>query len=164
MSLTLNLTADEIKDAQGGNFQPLAAGTYGAVIYECELKESKAGNPMYVIDYKITEGPEGINRKIRSWYAITPKALFIINRLLKATGFPHVEKNTAPGEFTFPDPDEFLGIDVNIKIDQESYQTVGDDNQEVTAYRNNVKNVFEYDPDKIDQPEDGDSPSAANFL
>ena len=64
MGFKLNLTSDEIKKAQGGSFQPLPAGTYGAIVFDVAEKTSKAGNDMYEIDFKITEGPEGIGRRV----------------------------------------------------------------------------------------------------
>lgn len=166
MAFKLNLTADEIKNAQGGGFKPLPKGTYGAVIYEVTEKQSKAGNDMYEIDFKITEGPEGIGRKQRGWFVVSGKALFAVVGLLKALDMDYPSKDTKPGVFEFPDGDEFLGKEVNITIDQEPYQTVDDNGDEVTTYRNNLKRVFPYDPDKISEPEDdeGGAPESGNFL
>lgn len=165
MGFKLNLTADEIKNAQGGNFKPLPAGTYGAVVYDVTEKQSKAGNDMYEIDFKITEGPEGIGRKQRGWFVVSGKALFAVVGLLKALDFPYPDKTTEPGTFEFPDGDEFLGREVNIKIDQEAYETEDEDGNVVTAYRNNLKRVFAYDPDKITEADDDeDAPAAGNFL
>lgn len=165
MGFKLNLTAAEIKTAQGGSFPPLPEGTYGAVIYEVVEKQSKAGNDMYQIDFKITEGPEGIGRKQRGWFVVSGKALFSVVGLLKALGLPYPTKDTPAGEFEFPDGDEFLGREVNIKLSQEGYETEDASGNVVTQFRNNVKSVFAYDPDKIDEAADEDSaPSAGNFL
>lgn len=162
MGFKLNLTADEIKSAQGGGFPPLPAGTYGAVIYEVAEKRSKAGNDMYEIDFKITEGPEGIGRKIRGWFVISGKALFSYVGLAKATDMPYPDKDTAPGMFEFPDGDEFLGKEVNLKIDQEAYETEGEGGSIATAYRNTIKRVFAYDPDKISGGDE--EAGSGNFL
>lgn len=166
MGFKLNLTADEIKNAQGGNFKPLPAGTYGAVVFDVNEKQSKAGNDMYEIDFKITEGPEGIGRKQRGWFVVSGKALFSVVGLLKALDFPYPAKDTPAGTFEFPDGDEFLGREVNLKIDQEPYETEDDEGNVVTAYRNNIKRVFAYDPDKITEAEDDDedAPASGNFL
>lgn len=165
MGFKLNLTSDEIKKAQGGSFPPLPAGTYGAIVFDVTEKQSKAGNDMYEIDFKITEGPEGIGRKQRGWFVVSGKALFAVVGLLKALDMPYPNKETQPGTFEFPDGDEFLGRDVNIKITQEAYETEGDDGEVVTAYRNNISRVFAYDPDKITESEDvGGAPAAGNFL
>lgn len=164
MGFKLNLTEAEIKTAQGGGFPPLPAGTYGAIIFDVTEKQSKAGNDMYEIDFKITEGPDGINRKQRGWFVVSGKALFAVIGLLKALDLPYPQKGDA-GEFEFPDGDEFLGKEVNIKITQEAYETEDDEGEVVTAYRNNISRVFAYDPDKITQAEDeDDAVGGGNFL
>lgn len=166
MGFKLNLTAAEIKNAQGGGFKPLPAGIYGATIFDVTEKQSKAGNDMYEIDFKITEGPEGVGRKQRGWFVVSGKALFSVVGLLKALDLPYPSKETPAGEFEFPDGDSFLGEEVNIKITQEPYQTEDDEGKEVTAYRNNIARVFKYDPDKITEADDDDedAPEAGNFL
>lgn len=165
MGFKLNLTSDEIKNAQGGGFKPLPEGTYGAIVFDVTEKQSKAGNDMYEIDFKITEGPDGIGRKIRGWFVVSGKALFSVVGLLKALDFPYPDKNTPAGVFEFPDGDEFLGKELNLKIKQEAYETENEDGEVVTAYRNNISRTFPYDPDKITQPEDEDgAPAVGNFL
>lgn len=165
MGFKLNLTADEIKNAQGGGFKPLPAGIYGATIYDVTEKQSKAGNDMYEIDFKITEGPEGVGRKQRGWFVVSGKALFSVVGLLKALDLPYPSKDTEPGTFEFPDGDEFLGREVNIKITAEPYETEDSNGDVVTAYRNNIGKVFAYDPDKITEAgEDDSAPSGGNFL
>jgi hypothetical protein len=161
----LNLTGDEIKQAQGGGFPVLPAGTYGAVIYNNNQKNSKAGNPMFEIDYKIVEGPAGVGRRIRAWYVLSGKGLFKLVELNKATGFPYPDKDTPAGEFEFPDADEYHGKRVNIKITQEPYETVAtaDDvtnglaekvDDDITKQRNVVNKVLEYDADEITSADD----------
>lgn len=165
MGFKLNLTESEIKKAQGGSFPPLPEGTYGAIVFDVTEKTSKAGNDMYEIDFKITEGPEGIGRKQRGWFVVSGKALFSVVGLLKALDFPYPTKDTPAGEFEFPDGDEFLGKEVNLKIAQDPYQTEDESGNVVTTYRNNIKRVFAYDPDKITEADEDDSaPGAGNFL
>jgi hypothetical protein len=164
MGFKLNLTNDEIKAAQNTGFAALAAGTYGAIIYEVKEKQSKAGNDMYEIDFKITEGQEGVGRKQRSWFVVSGKALFSVVGLLKALDLPYPGKDTEPGEFEFPDGEDFLGREVNIKLAQESYQGVDDDGKQATMYRNNVKGVYAYDPERITQATDEDAPASGQFL
>lgn len=165
MAFTLNITAEDIKKAQGNNFEPLPEGTYGAIVFDVKEKQSKAGNDMYEIDFKITEGPAGIGRKQRGWFVVSGKALFAVVGLLKALDFPYPDKNTEPGTYEFPDGEEFLGREVNIKLGLDSYETVDEEGEVKTAYRNNITRVFAYDPDKISEPEDEDgAPAAGNFL
>lgn len=161
MGIKLNLTNDEIKAAQSSGFPTLAAGTYGAVIYTSELKNSKAGNPMYVIDFKITEGQEGIGRKQRSWFVLAPQALFAIIGLNKAVGFPNPPKQIEGEsvEFEFADPEDYVGKKVNIVLEVEPYESVDDDGNDVTKTRNVVKKVLAYDEDKITGAEAVDAKS-----
>lgn len=187
MGVKLNLTNDEIKKAQGGGFETLPAATYGASIYTSELKKSKSsGNPMYQIDFKITEGPAGIGRRVRGWFVLTGKGLFKLVELNKATGFPYPDKSTPAGEFEFPDADEYLGIKVNIKLDIQEYESVAterdvengvlnsetglpvqEEGEPVTKTQNNIAKVLEYDEDKITTAEEleaGESEQASGGL
>lgn len=146
MGIKLNLTGEEIKQAQG-DFTPLAEGTYGATIFDAKFKDSRAGNPMYELTFKITDGPEGIGRQIRGWFTLTAKALFKVVELNKAVGFPYPNKETPAGEFEFADADEYLGQKVNLLIIQEPYESVDDDGNDITAFRNNIKKVVKYNAD-----------------
>ena len=159
MGIKLNLTADEIKGAQG-NFEPLPEGTYGAFVYEAKFKESRAGNPMYELNFKITEGPAGVGRKIMGWFTLTPKALFKVIELNKAVGFPYPKSAADAGEFEFADADDYVSEKVNLSIIQEPYESVDDDGNEVTLFRNNIKRVNPYDPDKISG--EGDAEAATD--
>jgi hypothetical protein len=176
MATTLNLTADEIKEAQGGNFQPLEAGTYGAVIFSSTQKKSKAGNQMFEIDFKLTEGQgikPGSKRKQRGWFVLSGKGLFKLIELNKATGFPYPKSAEDAGEFAFPDADEYLGIEVLVKIGVEPYESLEEDEDpesatfgeeiEVTRYRNTLDKVLKYDQSKIDGG-DGEAIDSGVFL
>lgn len=166
MGFKLNLTNDEISAAQG-NFSALPAGTYGAKVFEAVQKKSKANNEMYELNFKIVEGPAGINRKIKSWFVLSGKGLFKLVELNKATDFPYPDKNTPAGEFEFPDADEYIGKDVNLVLAVETYNGVDGDGNDAELTRNVVKNVRAYDPDKITTAEDleeGDEDNSAFTL
>lgn len=160
MGIKLNLTNDEIKAAQSTGFPVIAAGTYGALIFTADLKESKAGNPMYVIDFKITEGAEGIGRKQRSWFVLTANALFSVIGLNKAVGFPYPTKETPAGEFEFNDADDYVGKKVNIVVAVEDYNGVDEDGADAVLQRNVIKRVNAYDTDKVTGAEVTDSKSS----
>lgn len=182
----LNLTNDEIKKAQGNRFEPLPAGTYGAVVYTSTLGESRAKNTQYIIDYKITEGPTGIGRRVRAWYALTAKALFKLIELNKATDFPYPTSaaDLEDGGFEFPEADEYVGIPVNITLEVQEYESVAtsfdvtngtlnsetgepveEEGEPVTKTQNNVKRVAPYDADKISTDEDvADTEKSGLFL
>lgn len=150
MGIKLNLTGEEIKAAQGGSFPPLAEGTYSASIYEAKFKTSKQGNPMYELTFKLTGGPEGVGRQLKGWFTLTPKALFKVVELNKAVGFPYPNKDHPAGEFEFNDADDYLGKQVNLIVIQEAYESVDEEDNDITAYRNNIKKVLKFDADKVD--------------
>ena len=169
MGFKLKLTAEEVKNAQGG-FTPLPEGVYSATIYDAKEATSKAGNDMYVLDFLITDGPEvRKNYKIKSWFVVTGNALFSVVGLLKALNmpYPNIKDLKNGGNFDFPDATDFLGLEVNLKIVQESYKTVDEagnsedeDGNPILGFRNNVKSVLKFDPDKVTQA--GDADESAN--
>lgn len=163
MGFKLNLTNEEIKKAESG-FTPLPAGIYAATVYDAKEAVSKAGNDMYVLDFKITDGPEGIGRKIKSWFTVKADALFSLIALHKAVDFPYPDKNTPAGEFEFPDADDYLGKEVNIQITLEPYQSVDDDGEEVTLFRNNVKKVLKADPDTVSSADDVEEAASSGLF
>lgn len=163
MGIKVNLTQDEIKGAQSSAPAPLPEGIYGAQIYNAVYKLSKSSNkPMYEIEFKITDGPAGIGRKrLLYWASLAPNALFSTIKVLKALGLPYPNKETPAGEFEFPDAEEFVGEQVNIKLIVEPYASVNDEDEEITAYRNVVKDVRKYDVDKVTDAEDVDDAASA---
>jgi len=172
MGIKLNLTGEDIKNAQGGNFQPLAEGTYGAIVYDAKQKLSKAQNEMYELEFKITDGPEGIDKKIRGYFTLTAKALFKVVELNKAVDLPYPSKAWAeahPGEeFEFAEAEEYLSKKVNLVIIQEPYESVDEDDNPIVAYRNNIKYVRPYDEEKHTSAEDveakGEAKTGGLFL
>lgn len=164
MAFTLALTAEEIKKAQGTSFEPLPKGTYGASIYESVVKPSKKGNLMYANTYKITAGPTGIGRKIKGWHVIQGDGSFSSANLLKALELPYPDKDTPAGDFEFPDGEEIVGRELNLKLDVEPYDTLNaDTGEEETRYNNVIKGTFIYDEDRHDDEiEEGEEAGAAS--
>lgn len=150
MGFKLNLNNDEIKAAQSTGFPVLPAGVYGALIYTAVQKKSKSGNEMFELDFKITDGAEGIGRKQRGWFVLAPQALFAVVGLNKAVGFPVPDKDTVTdGAFEFEDADEYVGKKVNVLIEVTPYESVDDEGEDVIKYQNNIKRVTKYDTDKV---------------
>lgn len=165
MGFKLNLTKDESDAAQGGQPKPLPAGTYGAVIYSnVQGKSKNSGNEMFTIDFKITDGPVQTKRKIRGWFTLEGKGLFKLVELNKAVGFAYPKKGFE-GEFEFAEPEEYVGIDVNLKLGVEEYETVDDDGNDATGERNFIARVNPYDESKIDHDtEDAADAGSGLFL
>lgn len=169
MGFSLGISKEDAAKAIGQDFTPLAAGVYGSRIIEAEVKDSKKGNKMYVLKHLITGGPEGIGRKITSYHVIVGDGSFSTHALLKALGLPYINKDTTPEElesFEFPDAEELIGEELNIKIKQEPFKTLNDDGEEETTFRNNVSGTHAPDEAKWTDPADdeGSSTPSGNLL
>lgn len=58
--------------AESLSFEPLPEGQYKVTVDACELGESKAGKPMYTVDFVVTEGDHA-SRQIRYWLVLVTK-------------------------------------------------------------------------------------------
>lgn len=169
MGFKLNITKKDIENAVGGNFDPVPAGVYGGTIVEAVIKDSKSsGNPMYALNIRISEGATGIGRKIRSWHVIQGPGAFSSTNLLKALDLPYIRKDMTEQEleeFEFPDADDLIGRELNIKVGVDSYKGLNQETgEEETRYRNNIAGTFPYDPDKfseLDEDEGGAADSGS---
>lgn len=66
---------DEIMNlevAESLSFEPLPEGQYKVTVDACELGESKAGKPMYTVDFVVTEGDHA-SRQVRYWLVLVTK-------------------------------------------------------------------------------------------
>lgn len=58
--------------AESLSFEPLPEGQYKVTVDACELGESKAGKPMYTVDFVVTEGDHA-SRQVRYWLVLVTK-------------------------------------------------------------------------------------------
>ena len=58
--------------AESLSFEPLPEGQYKVTVDACELGESKAGKPMYTVDFVVTEGDHA-SRQTRYWQVLVTK-------------------------------------------------------------------------------------------
>lgn len=58
--------------AESISFEPLPKGQYKVTVDACELGESKAGKPMYTVDFVVTEGDHA-SRQVRYWLVLVTK-------------------------------------------------------------------------------------------
>lgn len=167
MAFKLDITAKDIEESVGKTFEPLSPGVYGAIIVESVVKNSKKGNLMYANNYRITGGPEGIDRKIRGWHVIQGPGAFSSASLLKALGLPYIKKGMTEQEladFEFPDGDELIGQELNLKIKNEPYKGMDDNGDEITKYQDSIGGTFPYDEDKHTEPEEDEEDSGGGGL
>lgn len=166
MGFTLTLTKENIEEAKGSSFEPLPEGTYGARIQEVKIGPSKSsGNPMYTIDY-LVEHDGGKPRKVRGWHVIQGRGSFSSSNLLKALGRPYPSKDAKAGEeFEFPDGDELIGEQLNVKLKLDSYETVNPDTgEEETRFQNQISGTFPYDESKHTTSDGGEAKPVGKLL
>lgn len=84
------------------SFEPLPEGQYNVTVDACELGESKAGKPMYTVDFVVTEGDHA-SRQIRYWLVlVTKKGLhWDLPKFCEASGNAWPEEPTARTEAYF---------------------------------------------------------------
>lgn len=58
--------------AESLSFEPLPEGQYKVTVDACELGESKAGKPMYTVDFVVAEGDHA-SRQVRYWLVLVTK-------------------------------------------------------------------------------------------
>ncbi len=164
MGFTLKLTKENIEQAKGQSFEPIPKGVYGATIYEAKVGPSKSsGNPMYTVTYKVDFN--GKPRKVKSWHVIQGPGSFSSANLLKALGLPFPDKDTKEGDFEFPDADELIGEELNVKVDVEPYDSLDEDTgEEVTRYNNVIRGTFAYDESKHSEFDEEASGPAGKLL
>lgn len=126
--------------AESMSFEPLPKGQYKVAVDACELGESKAGKPMYIVDFVVTKGDHAA-RQIRYWLVlVTKKGLnWDLPKFCEASGNAWPEEPTArTGEYYYQVERDIVGKTATI--------TVAIDNNDGNP-RNNIKKV-EWDAPK----------------
>lgn len=120
--------------AESLSFEPLPKGQYKVAVDACELGESKKGNPMYTIDFVVTEG-EHAARQLRYWLVmVTKKGLhWYLPKFCEASG------NTWPEEPAGRTEDYFNQVALDL-VGKTATITVAIDDNDGNP-RNNIKKV-----------------------
>lgn len=93
--------------------EPLEEGVYSLTIAKAEETTSSTGNPMLKIEYDVND-VDG-NRKLWDNYVLIDKCLWKLKELFQALGID-------TSEIVEMDVTELVGMQVNAKIIQETYQ------------------------------------------
>lgn len=93
--------------------EPLEEGVYSLTIAKAEETTSSTGNPMLKIEYDVNDA-DG-NRKLWDNYVLIDKCLWKLKELFQALGID-------TSEIVEMDVTELVGMQVNAKIIQETYQ------------------------------------------
>lgn len=124
--------------AESMSFEPLPKGQYKATVDACELGESKKGNPMYTVDFVVTEG-EHAARQIRYWLVMVTKngLHWDLPKFCTASGNPWpTERTERTTDYFYQVALDIVGKTATITIDVEESEYNGE-----TRKRNNIKKV-----------------------
>lgn len=124
--------------AESMSFEPLPKGLYKVSVDACELGESKKGNPMYTIDFVVTEG-EHAARQIRYWLVMVTKngLHWDLPKFCNASGneWP-AEPAARTADYFYQVERDIVGKTATITVDVEESKYNGE-----THKRNNIKKV-----------------------
>lgn len=124
--------------AESMSFEPLPKGQYKVTVDGCELGVSKKGNPMYTVDFVVTEG-EHAARQIRYWLVIVTKngLHWDLPKFCTASGNPWpTERTERTTDYYYQVALDIVGKTATITVDVEESEYNGE-----TRERNNIKKV-----------------------
>lgn len=124
--------------AESMSFEPLPKGQYKVTVDACELGESKKGNPMYTVDFVVTEG-EHAARQIRYWLVMVTKSglHWDLPKFCTASGNPWpTERTERTTDYYYQVALDIVGKTATITVDVEESEYNGE-----TRKRNNIKKV-----------------------
>ena len=124
--------------AESLSFEPLPKGLYKVTVDACELGESKKGNPMYTVDFVVTEG-EHAARQIRYWLVMVTKngLHWDLPKFCTASGNPWpTERTERTTDYFYQVALDLVGKTATITVDVEESEYNGE-----TRKRNNIKKV-----------------------
>ena len=124
--------------AESMSFEPLPKGLYKVTVDACELGESKKGNPMYTVDFVVTEG-EHAARQIRYWLVMVTKngLHWDLPKFCTASGNPWpTERTERTTDYYYQVALDIVGKTATITIDVEESEYNGE-----IRKRNNIKKV-----------------------
>lgn len=124
--------------AESMSFEPLPKGQYKVTVDACELGESKKGNPMYTVDFVVTEG-EHAARQIRYWLVMVTKngLHWDLPKFCTASGNPWpTERTERTTDYYYQVALDLVGKTATITVDVEESEYNGE-----TRKRNNIKKV-----------------------
>jgi len=124
--------------AESMSFEPLPKGQYTVTVDACELGESKKGNPMYTVDFVVSEG-EHAARQIRYWLVMVTKngLHWDLPKFCTASGNPWpTERTERTTDYYYQVALDIVGKTATIAVDVEESEYNGQ-----ISKRNNIKKV-----------------------
>jgi hypothetical protein len=118
MFLTVN--HNEANNGGGGNFQPIAEGTYEAIIKEAEVTKSSSGNDMIKLTLVIRDDVRQQFGKRKIWdYIVPDKVAWKVQQLSKALKFEQGKQFATIQEYA--KEILFKSLKIKIKHEEETY-------------------------------------------
>lgn len=120
------------------SFEPLPKGRYKVTVDACELGESKKENPMYTVDFVVTEG-EHAARQIRYWLVMVTKngLHWDLPKFCTASGNPWpTERTERTTDYYYQVALDIVGKTATITVDVEESEYNGE-----IRKRNSIKKV-----------------------
>jgi hypothetical protein len=105
---------------EGGNFPLVPKGMHVCVIDDVSFGDSKAGNPMWTVQWSIEEG-ENANQKLWSWVVFKADQMGRVKRFLNRIG----RTDLANGKFSpaqVADSGELVGVRAKLRVDHRDYE------------------------------------------
>ncbi len=124
--------------AESRSFEALPKGRYKVTVDGCELGESKSGNPMYTVDFIVSEGTHA-SRQIRYWLVMVTKngLHWDLPKFCTASGNPWpTERTERTTDYYYQVALDIVGKTATITVDVEESEYNGE-----TRKRNNIKKV-----------------------
>lgn len=114
--------------------KPIAPGKYNATIVHAEAKESKAGNPMIALRWRIDDEGEYEKRNIFDNLVFSQNALWRVRQVLLAVGF----STTFNGDVN---PESLLGESATLTVTIQAGKGVNTETGEPYPPRNSITKV-----------------------
>lgn len=105
----------DFSNVESNEFKPLTEGIYPAYLYDTDLRETKNGDDMYVLVFKVSEESEASGRQLYLNLPVMQKTMWKIKEVLNALGVD------TSGQVQV-DFDELLGTKVNLDVGNREYQ------------------------------------------
>lgn len=122
----------DLTNVDGGYLN--SAGTFLGRVKEIKKQMSRSGNPMFVVDLEVVDGPES-GKSTRTWLTLTEKAMWKVAEFYTAIGVATV------GQKASPTYDDIVGKLVQFTTSTRTYTTTDENGDEVERTTANVESV-----------------------
>lgn len=116
MKIKYDVSGSDPEKASGSNFQQPKPGVYTVKVREIEAKDSKAGNPMLVVNVEVVNDEEFKGSYLRDYIGLTDSTAWKLDQFLQAFGVTSTQKRSGT-----LDTDTLLGKTCDVRVKGETY-------------------------------------------